>query len=193
MSNNPTENKNTSPLWKVVMETNPQNTYGIADGAASHYIHAHLIAHGVPHLALYKDDSLPKEQSPYVFPLKQQDVFSEWYLQESKNKNWGIVLQSQRSLADLLEPLKHHLTVQDEQGHLHLMRYYDPRVTRAYLSALAPTQAEDFFKSVSSIWTDTLGVSESITHHSMQEGQYQTEVISLSQAQESTPKKENIS
>ena len=193
MSKDSTENKNTSPLWKVMIETNPQNIYGIADGAASNYIHAHLIAHGVPHLALYKDESLPKEQSPYVFPLSQNEVFSEWFLQESKNKNWGILVQSHLPLAELLEPLKHHFTVQDEQGHLHLIRYYDPRVTRSYLSALTQTQAEGFFKSVSSVWSETLGLTESITHHCMKEGKYSTEIIGIPQKSESLPDKEDVS
>lgn len=185
--------KNTSPLWKVMMETNPQNIYGVADGAASNYIHAHLIAHGIPHLALYSDKSLPKEQSPYVFPLSQHDVFSEWFLQESHNKNWGILVQSHLPLSELLEPLKHHLTVQDEQGHMHLMRYYDPRVTRSYLSALAQTQAEDFFKSVSSVWSETLGLTKSITHHCMKEGKYSTEIMNTSQELELPPQQEKAS
>jgi len=192
MGNKLTENNNTSPLWKVMTDTNPQNIYAVADGAASKYIHAHLIAHEVPYLALYEDKSLPKEQSPYVFPLKQQDVFSEWFLNENRNKNWGIIIQSHLSLAELLKPLKHFLTIQDEQGHIQLIRYYDPRVTRAYLSALAPTQSEDFFKSVSSVWTDSIGVTESLTHHCMKEGQYQIKMISLLQTQEQPLKEEDV-
>jgi len=57
------------------------------------------------------------------------------------------------------------LTVQDEQGALHLMRFYDPRVINAYLTALTEQQRDDFFRPGLQLWADAPGQAETWLHY----------------------------
>ncbi|NOZ52573.1 MAG: DUF4123 domain-containing protein [Gammaproteobacteria bacterium] len=155
----------TQPLWEVLTAGHNLPLYGLADGAANAYIHAHLQVHHVPHLALYTDKGLPQEQSPWLFPLRQQETFSEWYLQESPAQYWGILLATPLPLVELAEHLRDYLTMQDEQGKLHLMRFYDPRVIKAYLDALSDEQRQGFFKPGIQLWADAPGQAQTLLHY----------------------------
>jgi len=152
-------------LWEAITAGHDLPLYGLADGAANAYIHAHLQVHNVPHLALYKDKGLPEEQSPWLFPLTQKETFSEWYLQESPAQYWGILLATALPLVKLADHLRNYLTMQDEQGKLHLMRFYDPRVTNAYLDALTAQQRQGFFKPGLQLWTDAPGQGHTLLHY----------------------------
>jgi len=153
------------PLWAALTTGHDLPVYGVADGAANAYIHAHLQAHDVPHRALYQDKGLPEEQSPWLFPLTQKETYSEWYLQESPGQYWGILIVTPLSLVELAEHLHDYLTMQDEQGKLHLMRFYDPRVIKAYLDALTMAQSQGFFKPGLQLWADAPGQAQTMYHY----------------------------
>lgn len=153
------------PVWEMLKAGHNMALYGLADGAANAYLHAHLQAHDTPHLALYTHKDLAEEQSPWLFPLTPGDIFSEWYLQESPAQNWGIQLATPLSLSELADHLMPFLTVQDEQGALHLMRFYDPRVINAYLTALTEQQRDDFFRPGLQLWADAPGQAETWLHY----------------------------
>jgi len=74
------------PVWEMLKAGHNMALYGLADGAATAYLHAHLQAHDTPHLALYTHKDLAEEQSPWLFPLTPGDIFSEWYLQKVRPK-----------------------------------------------------------------------------------------------------------
>lgn len=131
--------------------------YGMADGTAHHHLYGHLEAYNHPKLALYEHKELNKEDQPWLFPLSENDRYSDWYLQESLGNYWGVILSSSLTLLELGNHLKHHLIVQDEQNQRHLMRLYDPRVLPAYLDALDATQQADFFLPLQHLWTDKPG------------------------------------
>ena len=163
----------TLPIWDRLETGSGMALYGLADGAANAYIHAHLQAHDTPHLALYQHNDLSEEQSPWLFPLIPGDIFSEWYLQESPAQYWGIQLATPLSLSELADHLKPFLTLQDEQGILYLMRFYDPRVINAYLTALTDKQRQDFFRPGLQLWADAPGQTETLLHY--QQGQQQNQ------------------
>lgn len=131
--------------------------YAMADGAAHPHIHAHLEAYQHPCLCLFGHPQVPPEQSPWLFPLQPNDTFSDWYLQESAGRYWGVLLASQLPLAALGSHLQGFLTAQDESGGLHLLRLFDPRGCRAVLQVLEATQLQAFFQPLPTLWLDQAG------------------------------------
>ncbi len=166
-------------LWKVLTTGHHLPLYALADGAANAYIYAHLHAHNVPHLALFKDKSLPAEQSPWLFQLNRQEPFSEWYLQQSPSQNWGILLAAPLPLSRLADHLKSFITMQDEQGKLHLIRFYDPRVIKAYLDALSAEQRQGFFKPGLHLWADAPGQPETLHYYRQDQNHTSRKAIDL--------------
>lgn len=161
----------TQTVWDALTAGHNLPLYGIADGAMSPYIYAHLQAYEVPYLALYKNKDLPDENCPLLFPLKPQETFSEWYLQESLSQYWGILLTTPLPLARLAEHLQAFITMQDEQGKLYLMRFYDPRVIKAFFDALSLEQMQGFFKPGLHLWADALGFPQVLQQYQIKHGQ----------------------
>lgn len=167
-------------LWQIVsqMDTYP-HYYGLADGALSHYIYAHLQAFEVPSLAVLDREDIPPEQRPWLFELRPDDLFSQWYLQESEGKCWGVVLGCPLKLPALAQHLQQFLTVQDETGRLHWIRAYDPRVLRAYLSVLDEQQRMALFGPQLGWWAERIGFAPQIIHHGMQDGKLFSKPMSI--------------
>ena len=134
--------------------------YAMADGAAHPHIHAHLEAYQHPCLCLFEHPQVTLEQSPWLFPLKPGDTFSDWYLQESAGRYWGTLMLSPLPLATLGLHLQHYLTAQDEGGVLHLLRLFDPRGCRAVLQVLDAWNRQAFFKPIHALWLDMAGNPE---------------------------------
>lgn len=167
-------------LWQIVsqMDAYP-HYYGLADGALNHYIYAHLQAYEVPCIAVLGREDVPPEQRPWLFELSPDDLFSQWYLQESEGKCWGVVLGCALKLPALAQHLQHFLTVQDETGRLHWIRAYDPRVLRAYLSVLDDQQRMALFSPQLGWWAEKIGFASQITYYGMQDGKLFSKLISV--------------
>ena len=158
-------------LWQIIAQGKPYpHYYGLADGAMNHYIYAHLQAYEVPCVALLNREDLPPEQRAWLFELRKDHLFSQWYLQESQGKYWGVIFGTPLALSELAAHLLHFFTVQDEAGCLHWIRAYDPRVTRAYLSALNDEQRAALFEPQLGWWAEDLAYDNPVIHYQMQEG-----------------------
>lgn len=159
--------------WRhIFAQTKPYPHYfGLADGAMHHHIYAHLQAYDVPCIALLEREEIPPENQTWLFELRENDLFTQWYLQESRNNYWGAVLGSGQTVLELAKHLRQFLTVQDETGRLHWMRAYDPRVLRAYMTALNAQQRTALFTPELGWWAEKIGATNQILYYGMQNDQ----------------------
>ena len=89
-------------LLQIIAQESPYpHYYGLADGAMNHYIYAHLQAYEIPRVALLDREDLPPEQRVWLFKLRTDHLFSQWYLPESQGKYWGVILGSPLALSEI--------------------------------------------------------------------------------------------
>lgn len=166
--------------WQILAQTNPYpHYYGLADGARNHYIYAHLQAYEVPCVAVLEREDIPPEHRVWLFELREHELFSQWYLLESRGKHWGVMLGSPLTLLALANHLQQFLTVQDEAGRLHWIRAYDPRVLRAYLSVLDDQQRMALFAPQLSWWAENSGLPNQVNYYGMQENQIACQTFTI--------------
>ncbi len=167
-------------LWQIVAQANPYpHYYGLADGALNSYIYAHLQAFEVPSMAVLDREDIPPEQRAWLFELRPDDLFSQWYLQESQGKCWGVVLGCPLKLPALAQHLQQFLTVQDETGRLHWIRAYDPRVLSAYLSVLDDPQRMALFGPQLGWWAERIGFASEIIYYGVEDGHLSSKLMSV--------------
>ena len=59
------------------------------------------------------------------------------------------------------------------------MRFYDPRVIRAYLDALTEKQRAGFFRTGLQLWADAQGRSDTLFHYIKNKNHYSRTLIDL--------------
>jgi hypothetical protein len=85
------------------------------------------------------------EAAPYLVQLESNSPFVEWLLDECWGQSWGIFLNSEADLDEVLEHLQSLLKVQDPEGKELFFRFYDPRVLRVYLPTCNNQELYQFF------------------------------------------------
>ncbi len=102
------------------------------------------------HSCLYKGKAEEKLYmvAPWLFTYPRPSVFSEWYLANSGQQHWGIILESTHNFKAIYIHLKKFLQVKTEDGSKLYFRFYDPRVLPTFLETSDEHQLKEFFGPV---------------------------------------------
>lgn len=85
--------------------------------------------------------------APHLCTFDLMGAFANWLFDHWRG-NHGILLQSKSSFEELRRHFRQFLLVKDEQGSKYRLRFYDPRVLRAFIPACSPEEATSFLGPV---------------------------------------------
>jgi hypothetical protein len=105
------------------------------------------------HECLYKGEAAETlhHVGPWLFSYPQPSIFSDWYLANMGNQNWGILIQSTASFKSIYLHLKKFLLIKTEAGEKLYFRFYDPRVLPTFLETADEIQLSTFFGPIDKI------------------------------------------
>ena len=83
--------------------------------------------------------------APYLFTIKENTPFADWYFKEGWNKSWGTLVFANAAFEDVYKHFRKFLMVKTEDGQQLYFRFYDPRVLRIFLPTAEPTQLKELF------------------------------------------------
>ena len=132
------------------------NVFAVLDGASVDGLRRKLYDTNPPYHCLLRGDLTPdvEEVAPYVVGMVPDAAFTEWVLENSFGKHWGVFASSLNSLTEMRRHFRSLLTVHDETGKPMLFRYYDPRVLRAYLPTCNGGELKTFFGKVNTFFVE---------------------------------------
>lgn len=88
--------------------------------------------------------------APYLFTIKHDTPFADWYLTQGWGKSWGLLVNVTASFEDVYKHFRRFLMVKTEDGQQLYFRFYDPRVLRIFLPTCDKEQLKDLFGPVKS-------------------------------------------
>jgi hypothetical protein len=86
-----------------------------------------------------------EEVAPRLVRMGRGHAFTDDFLAEGFQGNWGILISSEANSKELRRHLRRFFLARTEDDRRLLFRYYDPRVLSAYLPALNPAELKIFF------------------------------------------------
>lgn len=89
-----------------------------------------------------------KKAAPYLFELKPETDFANWYFKNGWNQSWGVPLFSSGTFEETYRHFRKFLIVKTEEGKQMYFRFYDPRVLRIFLPTCDRSQILEFFGPV---------------------------------------------
>jgi hypothetical protein len=141
---------------KETLLSNRTRTYCILDGAAIDDLPKKLYQMDPPHFSLIRGELTPDmvHVAPYLVQLKFGNPFTNWILDESFGKNWGIFVQTIEPKLEMRRHFQALLTVHSEDGQPLLFRFYDPRVFRKFFPTCDKGQIATFFGKVNKFFVE---------------------------------------
>jgi|SRR5215468_5732596 len=130
--------------------TGRTNVFALLDGASVKGLRMQLYKTEPPHYCLFRGELAPDvaEAAPYLVGLLRDSPFTEWLLNESIGKHWGVFALSRQSITEMRRHFRSLITVHDEGGTPMIFRYYDPRVLRSFLPTCNAGELKTFFGKV---------------------------------------------
>lgn len=152
--------------------------YAILDGASIPDLPQRLYETNTPNYCLLRGDLPPDlvHAAPYVAVMFPGSAFSEWVLQESPGKHWGIFAHCRFSIKEMRRHCRGLVNVVDEKGEPLMFRYYDPRVLRKFLATCTPAEIATFFGRIETIFAENADGS-AMTAFRIQNGALKTSEI----------------
>ena len=122
----------------------------VLDGAAIPDLPTHLYEMDPPNYCLAPGELEPEAAfvAPYVVQLLPNHKFTDWVLNESFGKNWGIFVQCPYSITEMRRHFRSLVSVYDEEGNMMFFRFFDPRVLRQFLPTCDTEELKTFFGKV---------------------------------------------
>ena len=147
------------------------NVFAILDGASVDGLRRKLYDTGPPYYCLFRGELSPdvEEVAPYLVGMVPEAPFTEWVLENSFGRHWGVFAISKNSLTEMRKHFRALLTVHDESGKPMLFRYYDPRVLRAFLPTCNGGELKTFFGKVDAFFAEQ--DDESMTAYRLDKGE----------------------
>lgn len=152
--------------------------YAILDGVLVPDLPNRLYEGQVPNHCLFPGE-LPPDlvyAAPYLVYMSPDSKFSDWVLEESIGKHWGIFVHSRRSM---IEMRRHFLALgqaYDERGNPMKFRYYDPRVLIKFLPTCNGGELKTLFGDTDAIFADD-SEAGGIVRFRVLDGKLETTVI----------------
>jgi hypothetical protein len=134
-----------------ILRAAPEPLFALMDAARTPKVLTLLRASGAEHQSLYegrKGEQL-SEEAPYLVRLPPDSRLLPVLARASWGDSWGVFLTSTRSFTEVRKHFRRFLIVTDEGGKELYFRFYDPRVTRVFMSVMKPLQASEFFEGIS--------------------------------------------
>ena len=117
--------------------SNPDaSVYAVLDGASVKMNLPVLLKDlKVQNMCLYRGQLEPDlaARAPYLVKLQRNSELLELWMNEGKNKNWGIFATSYASFKIMRKHFRNLLKVKNSEGKILYFRYYDPRVLKSFL------------------------------------------------------------
>jgi len=126
---------------------NSSSYYIVLDAAKMHTRIEEAKQFNRQHSCMYKGKAEEKLYmvAPWLFTYPHPSNFAEWYLANSGQQNWGIILESTQNFKTVYLHLKKFLRVKTEDGQRLYFRFYDPRVLPTFLETADEYQLKEFF------------------------------------------------
>lgn len=124
----------------------------ILDATDTPSIPSILEEEGVEFACLYKGEAAKKYSNCAPYLARLDSVLWEWIRTRLEDEPWGILLIGDGGLDDFRDHFRRMIRVRDTKGRDLFFRFYDPRVLRSFLPTCKPSEMEDFFGPVDSIW-----------------------------------------
>jgi hypothetical protein len=100
--------------------------------------------------------------SPYLFSIKENTPFADWYFKEGWNKSWGVLVFANVAFEDVYKHFRKFLMVKTEDGKQLYFRFYDPRVLRIFLPTCTEYQVKEIFGPVRHFVTESEKENEAL-------------------------------
>ena len=128
------------------------NLFVILAGAAIPGLLDKLHQETLESVCLYRGELPPDqvETAPYLVRLERDSRFTQWLLDQGWGKQWGIFARvgDQFDLKQVRHHFRGFLMVEFPDGKSRHLRYYDPRVLRAYLPTCNVAETQTVFGPV---------------------------------------------
>lgn len=131
--------------------------YAVLDGVMVPDLPTRLYKGQVPNYCLLTGD-LPDDMvyaAPYLVYLSPDSKFSDWVLEESFGKHWGIFAQSPRSMIEMRRHFRALMQAYDENGNPLKFRFYDPRVLSKFLPTCNGGELKTLFGEVQAFYAES--------------------------------------
>lgn len=127
--------------------------YGVLDGASIPDLRMQIYKLEPESECLFEGELEPdmQEVAPYLVSLQQGHPFTDWVLSKAWGQHWGIFVQSQANMQQMLQHCRKFIVVYDETGKPLRFRYYDPRVLPTFLPTCNKDELSKFFGPVQRI------------------------------------------
>jgi len=136
-------------LWATKKETDG-NIYVIIDTARAPLIYPKLAESNNRKACLLMGEQARKlaAVAPYLVQLKENDLLSQWLLNQGWKKSWGVFAESAAPFVQLRNHVRSFYRVTDDTGKQLFFRYFDPRVLRVFFPTCDPQQLCNMFGPV---------------------------------------------
>ena len=106
--------------------------------------------------SLYKgrSEALLAPFAPHLFSFTSESDLSRWFFAQGWGEAWGVFLASPAPPDELVRHFRRFLKVGLEGGNPFYLRFYDPRVLRAFLPTCDALQLRLFFGPVDYFWLE---------------------------------------
>lgn len=141
---------NLNELKNLLFAQRSATVFAILDGAMIPDLSAALDAAKAQSFCLYRGRLEPEMAAvaPYLVLLHHNAPFTDWVLSNGWGRRWGMFGGSAHGMVELRKHFRMLAMVSDHAGKLYYFRFYDPAVSRNYLSKVTAKEAADFFGPV---------------------------------------------
>ena len=141
---------------KDLLLINRMFLYSVLDGAAVPDLPVRLYESQLPNYCLFRGELSPDvvHMAPYVVALLPGNNFTDWILEESFGKNWGIFAHCRHSMNEMRKHFRSIFQVHDEDGNPLLFRFYDPRVFRSFIPTCEMNETIELFGKIDTYFAE---------------------------------------
>lgn len=150
-------NKMTKEDLQKILFIEQTRVFTILDGALVPKLPMRLYEMRPPNYCLFRSEELTPdiaEVAPYLITLTPNKPFTDWVLEESFGRNWGIFVHSPHSMIEMRRHFRSLFTVYNEEGNPMLFRFYDPRVLQTFLPTCNGGELKTFFGKVNTFFSE---------------------------------------